>query len=210
MNRPLFPSDWLPFVSPSAIQRRAPACAEAAARPHLPLRPTFEDVYEQHSHFVLRSVAALGVPPAQIDDAAQEVFLVVHRRLASFEGRSSLRTWVYGIVVHVARGFRRTQRRKHANEQVDVYPLADVLAASRGTAEHVAQADDVRRFDRLLASLDDDKREVLVLAELEELTAVEISEILGVSPNTVASRLRAAKKAFDLALDRERSRERGR
>lgn len=170
--------------------------------------PSFDDVYEAHVGFVIRSVAALGVPSAQVDDAAQEVFLVVHRKLAAFEERGALKTWIYAIAVQVARTFRRTIRRKHVGTAEDVFPLADVLASPRGTADDVGQADDLRRLARLLAELDEDKREVLVLAELEELTAPEIAEVLGLNLNTVYGRLRAARQAFDEALGRERARER--
>ena len=74
-------------------------------------RLTPEHVFVHHFDFVWRSLGRLGVPPEGIEDAAQDVFLVVHRRLADFEGRSSLTTWLYGIALRVARDHRRRQRR---------------------------------------------------------------------------------------------------
>lgn len=169
---------------------------------------SFDEVYETHVTFVIRSIAALGVPPSQVDDAAQEVFLVIHRKLASFEGRAALRTWIYGIVVFVARAFRRTAHQRHLGNALDVFPLAEVLASPRGTTEEVERADGLRRLARVLASLDDEKREVLVLAELEELPVTEIAEALGENVNTVYSRLRVARHEFAAALERERAKER--
>ena len=84
--------------------------------------PAFDDVYDAHLAFVIRSVAALGVPAAQVEDAAQEVFVVVLRKLAAFEPRASLKTWIYGIAVQVARSFRRTIRRQDLHQ---IVPLAD-------------------------------------------------------------------------------------
>lgn len=167
---------------------------------------SFDEVYDTHVTLVIRSLAALGVPAAHVDDAAQEVFLVVHRKLASFERRSSLRTWIYGIVAFVARSFRRTAHQRHQGDALDAPPLAEVLAAPRGTDEEIAQADDLRCLARLLTQLDDDRREVLVLAELEELPVTEIAEALGENVNTVYSRLRMARQAFGAAVERERAR----
>ena len=82
----------------------------------------FEDVYEEHFEFVWRSVRRLGVPEAALDDAVQDVFVVVHRRGSEFEGRSSVRTWLFGIVVHVARAYRR---RRAIENAADPDTLAD-------------------------------------------------------------------------------------
>src|SRR6185436_2589400 len=72
---------------------------------------SFEEIYEEHLAFVWRSLRRLGVREAGLDDAVQEVFLVAYRRLPAFEGRSSLKTWMFGIVLRVARTFRRTAQR---------------------------------------------------------------------------------------------------
>src|SRR3954470_17967759 len=64
-------------------------------------------LYEEHFEFVWRSLRRLGVSAASLDDATQEVFVVVFRRLADFEGRSSVRTWLFGIAIHVAQHHMR-------------------------------------------------------------------------------------------------------
>jgi RNA polymerase sigma-70 factor (ECF subfamily) len=139
-----------------------------------------------------------------VDDVVQEVFVVAHRRLSSFEGRSSVKTWLFGILIRVVSDYRRTLRRKGG-----LAPLPEVLVDEAG--EHpealAERKQKVRVLHDLLDELDDDKRAVFVLAELEQMTAPEIVEALGVNLNTVYSRLRAARKGFDAALRRYRARE---
>src|SRR5262245_51753387 len=75
---------------------------------------TLAEVYETQFDFVWRSARRLGVASLHVDDVVQEVFLVVFRRLAEFEGRSSLKTWLFGITRRVVRDHRRSARRKPA------------------------------------------------------------------------------------------------
>lgn len=164
----------------------------------------FEDVYEAHFDFVWRSVRRLGVPASAVDDAVQDVFVVVHRRLHEFEGRSKLQTWLFGIALRVA----RSHRRKAARASV-LDPLPDDV---EGRAEHrpdrVNEAQEAWAVvEAFLEELDDDKRAVFVLSELEEHTAPEIAAALGIRTNTVYSRLRAARKQFEAAVKRHRAKE---
>jgi len=163
----------------------------------------FDALYREHFRFAWRSVRRLGFEGSAIDDVLQDVFLVVHRRLADFEGRSSAKTWLYGIIRRVVADHRRTLRRKPAlagdAARGDLDALADAEQGPEACAE---QAERVRILHLCLAKLDDDKREVFVLAELEGLTLAEIGEALDVNPNTIASRLRAARREFEAALER--------
>src|SRR6185437_8084289 len=169
----------------------APASSRAGA-----MRPTFEEVYDEIFGFVWRSLRRLGVPEASIDDAVQDVFVVVHRRLADFEGRSSLKTWVFGIALRVARDHARTARRKGG-----LLPLDERIPdAAPDPAESLVRSEAVRELDRILGTLDEDKRAVFVLAEIEQMSAPEIAEALGVNVNTVYSRLRAARREVEAAL----------
>jgi RNA polymerase sigma-70 factor (ECF subfamily) len=173
-------------------------------------RPSFDALYEEHFDFVWRNLRRLGVPDAQVDDAAQEVFLVVHRRLADFEGRSSLKTWLFGILVRVAGDCRRTLRRKSPHTRSPGGPIdADTIAdeAAESAHDRTARSEGVRVLHRLLDELDDDKRAVFVLAELEQMSAPEIAESLGQNLNTVYARLRAARRDFEQAALRERTRD---
>jgi RNA polymerase sigma-70 factor (ECF subfamily) len=160
--------------------------------------PVFEQVYAEHFAFVWRSPARLGVPHSALDDACQNVFLVVHRRLSEFEGRASLRTWLFRITHKVAADARRTQRRKGAVDE-----LSDAVADSApDPAERAARGEALSVLERLLDQLEDDRRAVFVLAELEQLPLHEIADALGLNPNTAGSRLRLARRDFDAALAR--------
>ncbi len=163
-----------------------------------------EALYDAHFDFVWRSARRMGVAHAAVDDVVQEVFLVAHRRRADFEGRSSARTWLFGILVRVVSDHRRTLRRKGGLD-----PLPDGLSApsESGPAERAERNERVALLHSLLATLDEDRRAIFILAELEQMTAPEISEALGVKLNTVYSRLRGARQKFEEALARHRARE---
>jgi RNA polymerase sigma-70 factor, ECF subfamily len=182
---------------------------EAAGPVLLTARPTFDDVYDEHFAFVWRSARALGVPDHAVDDVAQEIFVTVHARLDDFEGRSSLRTWIYGIARNVVRAHRRAGRkhdRGSPNEgPVDPDSLFD--PREKDPENRAARAQAARVLVALLDTLDDDKREVFVLAELEQLTVPEIADMLAEKPNTVYSRLRLAREAFAAATERHRARD---
>lgn len=168
--------------------------------------PGFDRVYEEHVDFVWRSMRRLGVPEPMVDDAVQETFLVVHRRLPDFEGRSSLKTWIFSIALGIARNFRRSAQRRGKLEPIAAE--ATLLDPSADPEALAQRAQAVKQLDRILDELDDDKRAVFVMAEIEQLTAPEIAEILGVKLNTVYSRLRTAREAFDRAVQRLRARDR--
>jgi RNA polymerase sigma-70 factor (ECF subfamily) len=183
------------------------AAADPPERPALS-QARFDAVYDEHIEFVWRSVRRLGVPEAATDDVVQSVLLVVFRRLDAFEGRSSVKTWVYKIVVRVVRDYRRTMRRKspHLSGGEPVDPALLAAPAEERPDAVADRADAARVVRELLDELDDDRREVFVLAELEQLTLREIAEVLRERPGTIASRLRAARAAFEEAAKRRRIR----
>ncbi|HET6585484.1 MAG TPA: sigma-70 family RNA polymerase sigma factor [Nannocystaceae bacterium] len=164
----------------------------------------FEELYRKHYGFVWRSVRRLGVSDPELDDVVQEVFVVVHRRLHEFEGRSAITTWLFGIAYRTVSDHRRknaARLRREAEAGSGRPPTEPDQRLSRRQAVGV--------LDGLLAELDDEKREVLVMADIVKMTANEIAEITGANPNTVSSRLRAARKTFEEALARYREREGG-
>jgi RNA polymerase sigma-70 factor (ECF subfamily) len=173
--------------------------------------PPFEEVYAEHFPFVWRSVRRLGVDSSAVDDTVQEIFLVVHRRLSEFEARASMKTWLFGIVLRVVRQHRRTLRRKPAQlggtaaMDPDVELVRD--AAARGPHEQMAEREAVRTLHAILDQLDDERREIFVLAELEQMTVPEIADAVEANVNTVYSRLRAARRDFDQAVLRHRARD---
>ncbi|MCU0696034.1 MAG: sigma-70 family RNA polymerase sigma factor [Myxococcaceae bacterium] len=153
----------------------------------------FDRLYDAHAPFVWKTLRGLGVSRADIDDAAQEVFLTVYRKLGRFEGRSSLRTWLCGIAVGVARNHtRKARRRTDANETLP----------APGASRPAEAAEALDLVSRCLDELDEPLRMVFVLAELQQLTAPEIAEVLGANVNTVYSRLRLARERFEASVAR--------
>ncbi len=172
--------------------------------------PPFEQIYEDYFDFVWRSARRLGIQGDAVDDVVQEVFIIVNRRLPEFEGRSSLKTWIFGVALRVVRDHRRALRRKSPHS---LYPDAAIdpelvsEGPERGPHESAAKSEAVHVLRQILDELDDDKREVFVLAELEQMTVPEIVDALGLNLNTIYSRLRAARQQFDEAVARHRARD---
>jgi RNA polymerase sigma-70 factor, ECF subfamily len=153
---------------------------------------SFDDIYAQHFGFVWRNLRRLGVPEASLEDAAQDTFVVVHRRWQDLRPDASVKAWLFAIALRVARDHRRTQRRKGT-----VHLDADNHASPElGPFDQTACAEAACELEGFLYSLDDGRRAVFVMAELEEMTAPEMTESLGVGLNTVYSRLRSARKSF--------------
>jgi RNA polymerase sigma-70 factor (ECF subfamily) len=182
-----------------------------AAPPPIPVQATpaaldFTAVYDEHFAFVWRSMRRLGVPDRLLDDAAQDVFIVVHRRLAEFEGRSTLKSWLFAIARRVAHDHRRRVGRKERTEEL---PETVVDRHGATPAMDAERAEAVRVLHEILGSLADDKREVFVLAELEQMTVPEIADAIGANINTVYSRLRVARQAFEQAVARRLARGEG-
>lgn len=158
--------------------------------------PSFDVVYEAHAGFVWRVLRGMGVSDAAIEDAVQDVFVVVHRRLAEFDGLGSLKTWLFQIAYRTACAYRRKLRRTGDHE-----PFEDrVESRGRTPAEEVERREMLSLVTHLLDGLDDDQRAVLVLADIEEMTAPEIAVVTSTPLNTVYTRLRRARAAFNHAL----------
>ena len=170
---------------------------------------SFESIYKQYFGFVWSSVRRFGVSPAAMDDVVQEVFIVIHSRLHTLEQPKALRSWIYGIVRRTVSGHHRSRRLREASgAALATEPNAQPLP--RTPLDLVEQNDQVKLLFSLLEELDEPKREVFLMAELDELTVPEIAEILEIPLNTAYSRLRAARQAFDEALVRHSARSEGR
>jgi RNA polymerase sigma-70 factor (ECF subfamily) len=192
-------STHLRIVGSEALLGALPAQA-APRRPCL----VFDAVYREHFAFVWRAAKRLGVGDGSLDDVVQEVFVVVHRRLGDFEGRSSVKTWLFGIALRIVRDHRRAARRRPVEPAVDVDTLESTAS---GPAEHAEKAEAVRVLHTLLDQLADERREVFVMADLEQLTMPEIAETLAINVNTAYARLRLARQEFEQALARHRARD---
>jgi RNA polymerase sigma-70 factor (ECF subfamily) len=175
------------------------ARAEASA-------PTFADLYREQLPFVWRNARRLLGLDSVVDDVVQEVFIVALRRIGDFEGRSSIRTWLYGILRRVVADHRRAMQRRNIRDSVDLDAIA---ARESGPHRKAEKAESLVLLYELLDKLDEDKREVFVLAELEKMSAPEIAGILSINLTTVHARLRDGRRQFELAARRFRAREGG-
>jgi RNA polymerase sigma-70 factor (ECF subfamily) len=170
---------------------------EHDSRESLPLRDATAIVID-HSAFVWRVLLHLGVPDSQLEDASQEVFLVVLRQIERFEGRSSLRTWLFGICRNVAATIRR-RARQHTELTPEELPDAVVQPAQEGEL-WIKRAHE--QLVRALGELDEEQQTVFVLYEIEELSMEEIAQSHGVPITTLYSRLHAARKKIQAKLRR--------
>ena len=158
-------------------------------------------VFQEHATFAWRVLRRLGVAEADVEDVCQDVFITVHRRLPTFEGRSSVQTWLYGICVRVASDYRKRQVRRGGPTVESPLELAVDARQDHDLALRQARA----TLDRILDELDDDKRAVFVLYEIEELPMAEVAQALGCPVQTAYSRLHAARRTVSAAVERVRS-----
>jgi RNA polymerase sigma-70 factor (ECF subfamily) len=162
-------------------------------------------IHEEHAQFVWLSLQRLGVRTTDIEDLLQEVFIVVHKRLATFDGSARMTTWLFGICLRVAAAHRR--RAYNRRESIVPAPADEALADSASPEDLASNRQAQARLAAILDTMDLEKRAIFVMFELDELSCEEIAEILGVPLGTVYSRLHAARKAFGAAVARFEARE---
>jgi RNA polymerase sigma-70 factor (ECF subfamily) len=183
-------------ASRPSLRGMALATDEAEARDR-----AFRILYDTQLDFVWRNLRRLGVADSDAEDRAQEVFVVAHRRFDEFEDRGrGPRAWLFQIVLRVASDARR-HRRRHP-EYPDGGVAVERVSVEPAQAQAMARRDTLARLDAALSMLDLDRRAVLVLHEIEEMTAPEIAQVLNIPLNTVYSRLRVAREKLEGALAR--------
>ena len=171
------------------------------------------ELYDTHLHIVWRNLRRLGVPDEALEDAAQDVFVAVHRRLHTYDpSASAIETWLFGIVIRVVQYHRRSLRRRLARlvRWFQDRPLDEASTALDNPADIFAKREAARVLDRILSALRDEQREILVLVDVEQLSVPEAASVLGINLNTAYTRLRAARLRFQRAVDQFRAAERRR
>lgn len=172
---------------PTLVGLRGGECVSA-------LEPAFTAIYRENFAFVWRVLRRLGVPTEALEDAVQDVFVVVHRRAAAYQSGVPIRSWLFGITRRVAADTRKRWQRNSGRN--DLHADTELMGDPRDAAARAEASDFVARF---LAELDEDKRIVFVLSDIEGMTAPEIGAALGVNINTIYARLRAARIRFQSA-----------
>ncbi len=155
----------------------------------------FGELFSSYAHYVWRTARSLGVPEADLGDVCQEIWLVVYDKLSEFEGRSSLRTWIYGISLRKSLAHCRTLRRRREDlDDVSQPGPLSARAASEPGPESLYDAQAAWGYlATLLERLDESKRAVFVLHELEDIPMSEVASLVRCPVRTAYSRLRAAK-----------------
>jgi RNA polymerase sigma-70 factor (ECF subfamily) len=165
----------------------------------------FRQIYDEHFPFVWRSLRRLGILESDVPDAVQDVFLVVHRRLAEFEGRSKMSTWIFGICYRVASDRRKAARRvsiESSDEQ-----CLDAPDERVDIAAETERRQGLRTLEALLDEMPLEQRAVFTLFELEGMTGEDIAQTLELPLGTVYSRLRLARDTFRRSTARLQARD---
>jgi RNA polymerase sigma-70 factor (ECF subfamily) len=147
----------------------------------------WRSLYDRYAPLVHRFSAALGIPVEEREDATQDIFIAVYRSLRHFRGEAQLSTWIYRIA---ARHAIRLGRRRRSRELMRATILRE---KPQPTVDPSERSTHLATLDRLLGKLAPKKRTVLVLFEIEGLSAKEISDVVGCPENTVWSRLHHAR-----------------
>jgi RNA polymerase sigma-70 factor (ECF subfamily) len=170
--------------------------------------PTFQAVYDGQFDFVWTSVQRLGVHASAIDDVVQDVFIVIHSKLHTLEHPEALRSWVYSVVRRTVSTYHRSRRTRAI---VSTSSDGLEMESHQPSPFDIAQTNSEMSFvAKLLAELDEPRRELLALVDLHEMTVPEAAAALDVPLNTAYSRLRKARIAFEAALARHDARGEGR
>jgi RNA polymerase sigma-70 factor, ECF subfamily len=160
--------------------------------------PTFAEAFAAYGGYVLQLLRRLGVREADLEDVAQEVFVVVHAQLPAFEGRSTLKTWICGIALRKTSEYRRKayQRRERL--------LPEALETHVPAEQEVGLERDQRaaQLEAALAELPEKQLQVFVLYEIEELSMLEVARAVGCPRFTAYTRLAAARRALRKYFDR--------
>ncbi|HTA90211.1 MAG TPA: RNA polymerase sigma factor [Polyangiaceae bacterium] len=159
-------------------------------------KTTVRQVFDEHARYIWRTLRHLGIADADAPDLCQEVFITVSRKLSSFEGRSTLRTWLYGICIRVVSEHRRRPYVRH--ERPASEPTPPDANASEALPD--TQLEQRSAVQRLLGALDEDKRLVVVLYEIEGFSMKEVAELVGCPLQTAYSRLHAGRELMLAAL----------
>lgn len=137
------------------------------------------------------------MPAHQVEDAAQEVFLIVNDKLPTFEGRSKLSTWIYAITYRVGMNYRsKAARQPRLHDLDESHP-----AQGSNPEQHLSQKEAAGLIERYCGGLDEGMRDVFVLCLIEQQQPADVAAVLGLSPNTVYSRIRLLRKGLRVVLE---------
>jgi RNA polymerase sigma-70 factor (ECF subfamily) len=172
----------------------------------------FNELVETYEQRVFRLVLRMLGRRDEAEDMAQEVFVQVFKAISTFRGDSKLSTWIYRIAVNLCKNRIKYLSRRHDGTQQELEPVAEraPLSEAKGVTfgdvarpDHMVEGFQVEKIvQRCIAELDPDFREVLVLADVEDLSYQEIAEITGLADGTVKSRIHRARGMLKVRVER--------
>jgi RNA polymerase sigma-70 factor (ECF subfamily) len=164
--------------------------------------PDLESIYREHFRFVWRSLRRLGIAERDLEDATHDVFVVVHKKLAGFEPRAKITTWLFAICLRTASDWRRSPRSTR-----ELLIAADEAQAPDDAGAEAEHRQALALLDQLLAEMPIEQRAVFTCFELDGMSGEEIAELLELPVGTVWSRLRLARECFRQSVNRQRARD---
>jgi RNA polymerase sigma-70 factor (ECF subfamily) len=166
------------------------------------------EVYRSHANFVWVTLQRMGVRESDREDVFQDVFIVVHQRLHTYDPAVKLGAWLFGICLRVVSNYRRNAwRRVETGQDGTLEARAQPPETAHNPDDNLAEREARARLQAILDEMDVEKRAVIVMFEIEELACDEIASILGVPVGTVYSRIHAAHAQFEKVLARYRARD---
>ena len=183
------------------LARAQPSISEPPHEEPPSPRLSAADVHERYSKLIWKTIHRLGIRGPHLDDVYQEVFLVVHRRLDTFEGQASLTTWLFEVCFRVVAGYRRRAHFRREHLVSDMASVSATAPPSCSPEREFEKREAAARVKCILNQLKLEQRVVFTLFELEGLSCSEIGEQEGIPVGTVYSRLHRARHAFVGRLD---------
>jgi RNA polymerase sigma-70 factor (ECF subfamily) len=169
--------------------------------------PNLQAIYKEYFDFVWSSARHLGATGDAIDDVVQDVFIVIHHKLATLQRPEALRSWIYGIVRRTVSDYRRSRRTRDAAGARLGAEYKSSRPSQPSPLDMAERNAELELLESVLAELDETKREVFVMVEVLEMTVPEVVQALEIPLNTAYSRLRLARQSFEDALARHEARD---
>jgi len=169
--------------------------------------PTLQAIYKEYFNFVWSSARHLGATGDAVDDVVQDVFIVIHHKLATLQRPESLRSWIYGIVRRTVSDYRRSRRTRDAAGARLGAEYKSSRPSQPSPLEMAERSAELELLESVLSELDETKREVFVMVEVLEMTVPEVVQALEIPLNTAYSRLRLARLSFEEVLARHEARD---
>lgn len=163
-------------------------------------RVALEDLYRAHAPLVARWAARIGGPSIDVEDVVHDVFLIAGKKLAGFRGDAALTTWLYRITARVVRARRRSAWFRRI---LSLGETPEMASTAPSPLDRLERRRDEERLYRLLDRLGEKYRTVIILHEIEQLSAPEIAELTGVPPKTIWVQLHRARAKLRALIEEE-------